>query len=57
VYRVEYYCPRQDPSRWFPDSTNPYFILQNAIRRCNALMWQFHAARVIGAGGQVLYQV
>ena len=56
MYRVEYFCPRQDPTRWQPDPQNPFWILANAIRRVNQLIFQYHSARVVDGAGRILYQ-
>ena len=58
MYRVERYCPIKYGDRWVSDPTNPYFILQNAMRKCDSLILECHSARVVNAfSGQVLYQV
>ena len=41
MYRVEFYCPRQAPF-WQSDPENPFWILANAIRRCNSWLMQVH---------------
>lgn len=56
-YRVEFYCPRMDPTRWQSVSDNPFFIYGNAVKRCNALLWAYHASRVLDSAGNVVYQV
>jgi hypothetical protein len=61
MYRVEYFCPRQDPTRWqqlrgfFGPKTFP--DLNQAVNAANQLMWQYHSARVIDPFGNVAYQI
>ena len=65
MYRVQFYCPRQAPI--WQDLTESVLILfrspktfpslPDAQRAANALIWQFHSARVIDPYGQVVYQV
>lgn len=63
MYRVQYFCPRQAP--YWQDFTEgliwktprifPSF--GSAQQACNALLYDYHAARVIDPSGRVVYQI
>jgi len=64
MYRVEYFCPRQDPTRWQPLTEGLIFktvrlfpAFGDAVSACDALVWQYHAAHVVDGAGNVVYQI
>lgn len=62
MYRVEFYCPRQDPTRWqslrgFLGIPKTFSSPDEAVNAANSLMWQYHSARVIDGMGNVVYQI
>jgi hypothetical protein len=57
MYRVQFYCPTSGIYDWQNVPDNPFWILGNAVKRCNALLWQYHAARVVDGSGNVLHSV
>ena len=62
VYRVEYFCPRQNPARWqvlkgFLGIPKSFSDLNEATNAANQLLWQYHSARVVNQWGGVEYQI
>jgi len=62
-FRVEYYCPRQAPywqrfgTGLFSPQGKAFPSFDLAAAQANALIWQYHSARVIDVYGNVQYQV
>jgi hypothetical protein len=63
-FRIEYFCPRELPGVWQAlkeglifKTPSLFWSLDSAVAQCNGLIWRYHAARVLDATGNVLYQI
>ena len=62
MFRVEFFCPRQDPNRWqtlrgFLGIPKTFGNQGQAQAAADSLIFQYHSARVVDPWGNVVYQI